>query len=61
MKKHFYLEGERITLRRAKRLIGEKRYERVLRNAKWRFLRDPLTDIRFATREGILTIWFQPD
>jgi hypothetical protein len=61
MKKQFYLEGERVTLRRAKRLIGEERYARVLRNAKSRFLRDPLADIRYMTREGILTIWFQPD
>ena len=61
MKKQFYLEGERITLQHAKRLIGAERYERTLRNAKWRFLRDPLSEIRFMTREGILTVWFQPD
>ena len=61
VKKQFYLEGERITLQHAKQLIGAERYERALRNAKWRFLRDPLADIRFMTREGILTVWFQPD
>ena len=61
MKKTFWLEGERITLHKAKQLIGPERYEKALREAKKAFLSDPLADIRFLTREGILTIWFQPD
>lgn len=60
MKKQFYLEGERITLRHAKELLGE-RYLTVLAEAKRIYLREPLTELRYITREGILTIWFQPD
>lgn len=60
MKKQFYLEGERITLHQAKELLG-KRYPMVLTEAKKTYLRDPLTELSYMTREGILTIWFQPD
>ena len=60
MKKTFMLEGERITLRHAKELFGE-RYLTVLAKAKRIYLRDPLTELNYMTREGILTIWFQPD
>jgi hypothetical protein len=59
MKKTFYLEGERITLKRAKELLGAKRYPRVLAGARKLFLADPLTQIQYMTREGVLTIWFQ--
>ena len=60
MKKQFYLEGERITLHHAKELFGE-RYLTVLADAKRTYLRDPLTELSYMTREGILTIWFQPN
>jgi hypothetical protein len=59
MKKTFHLEDERISLKRAKELLGAKRYPRVLAGARKRFLADPLTQIQFMTREGLLTIWFQ--
>lgn len=42
MKKQFYLEGERITLRCAKELIGREQYKKALSNAKAAFLRNPL-------------------
>ncbi len=60
MKKTFLLEGERITLHHAKELFGE-RYLTVLAEAKRIYLRDPLRELNYMTREGILTIWFQPD
>ncbi len=60
MKKAFMLEGERITLHHAKELFGE-RYLKVLADAKEVYLRDPLTELSYMTREGILTIWFQID
>ena len=60
MKKQFFLEGERITLHHAKELLGA-RYLTVLAEAKRIYLREPLTELCYMTREGILTIWFQPD
>ena len=59
MKKTFYLEGERITLHRAKELLGKVRYEQVVHQAKAAFLAEPLKEISYMTRLGILTIWFQ--
>lgn len=61
MKKQFYLEGERITLRCAKELIGREQNKKALSNAKAAFLRNPLREVRYMTREGMLTIVFQPD
>ena len=60
MKKQFILEGEQIALHHAKELFGE-RYLNVLADAKKAYLRDPLTELSYMTREGILTIWFQLD
>ena len=61
MKKQFYLEGERITLRCAKELIGREQYKKTLSNAKAAFLCNPLREVQYMTREGMLTIVFQPD
>lgn len=61
MKKQFYLEGKRITLRCAKELIGREQYKKTLSNAKAAFLCNPLREVRYMTREGMLTIVFQPD
>lgn len=61
MKKQFYLEGERITLKRAKALFGEVRYQRVMRKAKASFMTDPRVEIAYHTSQGIVTIWFQID
>lgn len=58
MKRTFLLEGERITLRRAKELCGEQ-YERVMREVKAAFLADPRVELSYMTRVGILTIWFR--
>ena len=41
MKKTFYLEGERITLKRAKELLGERKYKRFTERSKAIFLSMP--------------------
>ena len=61
MKKQFYLERERITLKQAKVIFGEERYLRVVRKAKATFLAKPETELSYHTDRGIITIWFQPD
>jgi hypothetical protein len=61
MKKVFSLEGERITLKRAKELLGEKRYKRFVGLSKAIFLTDPVAEYRCATNEGILTVYFRID
>lgn len=59
MKKTFYLEGERITLKQTKELLGDARYEKVMKEAKAAFLSDPLTEIAYMTHQGVLTVYFQ--
>lgn len=61
MKKQFYLEGERITLKRAKAIFGEERYHRIMREAKASYIADPLVEIAYHTSHGIVTIWLQLD
>lgn len=61
MKKVFSLEGERITLKRAKELLGENRYKRFVALSKTIFLLDPVSEYRCATNEGILTVYFHMD
>jgi len=61
MKKTFYLEGERITLKRAKELLGERKYKRFTERSKAIFLSNPTADIRCATGQGILTVYFHVD
>ena len=38
-----------------------EQYKKTLSNAKAAFLRNPLREVRYMTREGMLTIVFQPD
>ncbi len=59
MTKTFFLEGERITLRQAKDLLGAKNYAAQMKTAKASFLANPLSKIRIHTEQGCLTVWFR--
>lgn len=61
MKKSFYLEGERITLKRTKELLGERRYKRFTRLSKAIFLSNPATEFRCITNQGVITVYFHID
>ena len=61
MKKQFFLEGERVTLKQVKAILGDERYLRVVRKAKAAFLAKPETELSYHTDRGIITIWFQPN
>ena len=61
MKKQFFLEGERVTLKQVKVILGDERYLRVVRKAKAAFLAKPETELSYHTDQGIITIWFQPN
>lgn len=59
--KTFLLEGETVTLRYVKQLCGEERYQRMMADAKEKFFADPTVELRYPTRNGILTIWLRPN
>lgn len=59
--KTFLLEGETVTLRYVKQLCGQERYQRMMADAKAKFFADPTVDLRYPTRNGILTIWLRPN
>ena len=59
MKKTFYLEGERVTRKHVKELIGEERFMHIMDEALEAFETDPAEEISYMTSEGILSIEFQ--
>jgi hypothetical protein len=61
MKKAFRLEGSQIKLREVKDLVGQARYEHIIREAWKTFLQDPVTEIAFMTHRGILVVEFRID
>ena len=54
----FYLDGEKITRKAVKELIGEERLKRILEEAKKTFLEDPLIQNDFFIGRGMLTVEF---
>ena len=54
----FYLDGEKITRKAVKELIGEERLKRILEEAKETFLEDPLVQNDFFIGSGMLTVEF---
>ena len=54
----FYLDGEKITRKAVKELIGEERLKRILEEAKETFFEDPLVQNDFFIGNGMLTIEF---
>ena len=54
----FYLDGEKITRKAVKELIGEERLTRILEEAKETFLEDPLVQNDFFIGSGMLTVEF---
>ena len=54
----FYLDGEKITRKAVKELIGEERLKRIIEEAKETFLEDPLIQNDFFIGRGMLTVEF---
>ena len=59
IRKTFLLEGETITMRYVKQRCGEKRYRRMIEDAKEKFFADPTAELCYPTPKDWLTIWFQ--
>lgn len=59
MKTEFYLNGKKTTQKSVKELLGEKRYEKILRDAKETWEEDPLIANDFYIGGGkMLTVEF---
>ena len=59
LRKAFFLEGETVTMRYVKQLLGEERYKAMIENARERFFKNPAVDLEYPTSKGMLTIWIQ--
>ena len=58
MKTKFYIDGKKVTRKAVLAAVGEKRFKKILEEAKEVFLEDPLIDNSFWIGKGILTIIF---
>lgn len=58
MKTRFYLDGKKTTRRAIKELVGEKRLQKMIEEAKETFMEDPGIQNDFFLGHQMLTIEF---
>ncbi len=58
MKTNFYFNGKKTTRKSVKEMLGEERFNKILKDAKETYREDPLIQNDFFTGSGMLTVEF---